>query len=54
MRSKSIKQVLDQNIHFRVTKEQLDFLEHISKTYNCTIPQMLRIIIDHEMDKITT
>ena len=52
MRSLSIKKdKLDNNIHFRVTKQELDYLDNLSKSYHCTIPQMLRIIIEHEMEK---
>lgn len=53
MRSINIRKhdILTQNIHFRVTEEQLDYLDNLSKKYHCTIPQMLRIIIEHEKQK---
>lgn len=52
MRSISIKKdKLDSNICFRVTKEELDYLDNLSKKYHCTVPQILRIIIEHEMEK---
>ena len=51
MRSASLKMILSENICFRVSKEQMAFLDDLSKTYHCTIPAMLRIIIEHEMQK---
>ena len=51
MRSASLKMILSENICFRVSKEQMNFLDDLSKTYHCTIPAMLRIIIEHEMQK---
>ena len=52
MRSTTFKKaLLTRNICFRVTLEQLEYLEELSKTYHCTVPAMLRIIIQHEMDK---
>ena len=53
MRSTTFKKSkLDMNVCFRITLDQYHFLEDLSKKYHCTIPQMLRIIISHEMEKI--
>ena len=53
MRSIKIKKDrLSTNICFRVTEEELSFLSSLCSKYNCTIPQMLRIIIETEMEKI--
>lgn len=52
MRSIRIKKDrLSTNICFRVTEEELSFLSNLCSKYNCTIPQMLRIIIESEMEK---
>lgn len=51
MRSKKIKSVLDTRIELKLSNDHYEYLKYLSQYHNCSIQQIVRMIIDNEYIK---